>query len=233
MKKSGTYFAKFCRVNCRSLSASTVRQLKKLSWLKMSLKRRYSEPSKTLKSMARLCLFQQPFHGKILIHPVTQNFIKPLSVLMIIHRYPNGLALKFNINPSLLQTNASLKEMNDWLFGADMSGSINRQEEVSMIPPLLLDVNASHKVLDLCSAPGMMHQVVNWHEILLTNRVGSKTSQILGIMRNDASTVIETTKPATPQEEPIHILKSKYIKGMIVANDSNFKRCSVMSSMHE
>eukprot|EP00029_Vermamoeba_vermiformis_P003745 TRINITY_DN14278_c0_g1_i2.p1 TRINITY_DN14278_c0_g1~~TRINITY_DN14278_c0_g1_i2.p1 ORF type:complete len:265 (-),score=26.66 TRINITY_DN14278_c0_g1_i2:103-897(-) len=86
--------------------------------------------------------------------------------------YPNGLAYRFNINPSLLQTNAALKEMNDWLFGADMSGSINRQEEVSMIPPLLLDVNSSHKVLDLCSAPG------------------SKTSQILGIMLNDASTVI-------------------------------------------
>lgn len=46
----------------------------------------------------------------------------------MLHRYPNGLAYKFNINPSLLQTNAALKEMNDWLFGADMSGSINAKK---------------------------------------------------------------------------------------------------------
>jgi len=126
--------------------------------------------------------------------------------------------------------------MNDWLFGADMSGSINRQEEVSMIPPLLLDVNSSHKVLDLCSAPGTPFYYSSSNDLIF---VGSKTSQILGIMRNDASTVVELAtkkgnKSAMVQPtEPTNNVKSKYITGMIVANDSNFKRCAVMSSMHE
>ncbi len=34
------------------------------------------------------------------------------------------------------------------------SGNISRQETVSMIPPLVLDVQPHHKVLDMCAAPG-------------------------------------------------------------------------------
>ena len=33
-------------------------------------------------------------------------------------------------------------------------GNISRQETVSMIPPLVLDVQPHHKVLDMCAAPG-------------------------------------------------------------------------------
>ena len=35
-----------------------------------------------------------------------------------------------------------------------LSGNISRQETVSMIPPLVLDVKPHHKVLDMCAAPG-------------------------------------------------------------------------------
>ena len=37
---------------------------------------------------------------------------------------------------------------------ANEVGAITRQEAVSMIPPLLLDVKSSHRVLDMCAAPG-------------------------------------------------------------------------------
>ena len=33
-------------------------------------------------------------------------------------------------------------------------GSITRQEAVSMVPPLFLDVEPHHRVLDTCAAPG-------------------------------------------------------------------------------
>lgn len=48
------------------------------------------------------------------------------------------------------------------------TGSISRQEAVSMIPPLVLDVKPHHKVLDTCAAPG------------------SKTSQIIEALHADA-----------------------------------------------
>ena len=52
-------------------------------------------------------------------------------------------------------------------------GMITRQEAVSMIPPLLLDVEPNDKVLDMCAAPG------------------SKTSQLLELMHLKA-------KPSQP-----------------------------------
>lgn len=36
----------------------------------------------------------------------------------------------------------------------DLQGNLSRQEAVSMIPPLLLDVKPHHYVLDMCAAPG-------------------------------------------------------------------------------
>ena len=47
------------------------------------------------------------------------------------------------------------------------SGLITRQEIVSMLPPLLLDVKAHHCVFDMCAAPG------------------SKTAQILEMIMAD------------------------------------------------
>lgn len=55
-----------------------------------------------------------------------------------------------------------------WLVSAAENGDISRQEAVSMIPPLLLDIQHQHQVLDMCAAPG------------------SKTSQIIEYMHSDA-----------------------------------------------
>lgn len=39
-------------------------------------------------------------------------------------------------------------------FDAFSQGNITRQEAVSMLPPLFLDVEPHHVVLDMCAAPG-------------------------------------------------------------------------------
>lgn len=79
--------------------------------------------------------------------------------------YPHGLGWQW---PGLERRsikkdrkNASLK---DYLAQRERSGIISRQEVVSMLPPLFLDVKPHHNILDLCAAPG------------------SKTSQILELM---------------------------------------------------
>ncbi|XP_048464605.1 RNA cytosine C(5)-methyltransferase NSUN2 [Rhincodon typus] len=48
-----------------------------------------------------------------------------------------------------------------------IQGNISRQEAVSMIPPLLLDIKAHHKILDMCAAPG------------------SKTAQLIEMLHSD------------------------------------------------
>ena len=47
-----------------------------------------------------------------------------------------------------------LAEFKKWLVGAAEAGQVVRQEAVSMIPPVLLDVHDGHVVLDSCAAPG-------------------------------------------------------------------------------
>ena len=54
-----------------------------------------------------------------------------------------------------------LSELHVYLQQSFDSGLISRQELVSMLPPLYLNINSDDIVLDMCAAPG------------------SKTSQIL------------------------------------------------------
>eukprot|EP00756_Hemistasia_phaeocysticola_P048626 Hpha_TRINITY_DN23040_c0_g1::TRINITY_DN23040_c0_g1_i1::g.109456::m.109456/K15335/NSUN2; tRNA (cytosine34-C5)-methyltransferase len=44
--------------------------------------------------------------------------------------------------------------LHDFLVGATEAGKISRQELVSMVPPLFLNISAHHLVLDVCAAPG-------------------------------------------------------------------------------
>lgn len=47
-----------------------------------------------------------------------------------------------------------LSVFRTWLVRHYESGNVNRQEVVSMVPPLLLDVKPFHYILDMCAAPG-------------------------------------------------------------------------------
>ena len=40
------------------------------------------------------------------------------------------------------------------MIALTLSGHIGRQEAVSMLPPMFLDVNKNDLVLDMCAAPG-------------------------------------------------------------------------------
>ncbi len=86
------------------------------------------------------------------------------------HRYPNALAWHTSIPRKALKKNEDLKKFHTFLIsllfthketaliGTNISqgdqGNITRQEAVSMLPPLFLDVQPHHTVLDMCAAPG-------------------------------------------------------------------------------
>ncbi|KAA1065932.1 hypothetical protein PGT21_015942 [Puccinia graminis f. sp. tritici] len=62
--------------------------------------------------------------------------------------YPNGLAWEFRAPKQLI------RKFQNFLVYESEAGNLSRQEAVSMIPPLLLDVQSHHYVLDACAAPG-------------------------------------------------------------------------------
>jgi len=89
--------------------------------------------------------------------------------------YPNSNGWYAGVGKKDMRTVPELLSFRQWLVEQTDQGNINRQEAVSMIPPLLLDVKSDHMVLDMCAAPG------------------SKTAQLLEDLHEGTS----FTKPPT------------------------------------
>ncbi|XP_004365924.1 hypothetical protein CAOG_01053, partial [Capsaspora owczarzaki ATCC 30864] len=64
------------------------------------------------------------------------------------------LAWRLALSTRGLASSVQHEPLRHFLMNAATDGAIVRQEEVSMIPPLLLQVESHHAVLDMCAAPG-------------------------------------------------------------------------------
>lgn len=82
--------------------------------------------------------------------------------------YPDRLGWQLDVPKLVIRKNAQFAETQRFLVLETTVGNISRQEAVSMIPPLLLDVQPHHAVLDMCAAPG------------------SKTAQLVEALHQDA-----------------------------------------------
>ncbi|KZT61661.1 S-adenosyl-L-methionine-dependent methyltransferase [Calocera cornea HHB12733] len=68
--------------------------------------------------------------------------------------YPQGLVWQLNLAKRVLRKSEEFRRFQLFLVYETDAGNISRQELVSMIPPLLLDVQPHHYVMDMCAAPG-------------------------------------------------------------------------------
>jgi 16S rRNA C967 or C1407 C5-methylase (RsmB/RsmF family) len=82
--------------------------------------------------------------------------------------YPKNLGWQFDVPKVILRKRPEFKTLHLFTTLQHDCGAITRQEAVSMLPPLFLDVRAHHRVLDICAAPG------------------SKTTQIVDALHADA-----------------------------------------------
>ena len=98
-------------------------------------------------------------------------------------------AYQLSYGKSDLRKNAKLKSFHEWLQLVSDEGSITRQEAVSMIPPLLLDVKPHHVVLDMCAAPGsktgQLIEMLHLGELAQKGSSGSATGLVIA---NDSDT---------------------------------------------
>ena len=68
--------------------------------------------------------------------------------------YPDQLAWQLNVTRKEIRRQEVYFRLHNFLVAETESGSISRQETVSMLPPLVLGVKPHHAVLDMCAAPG-------------------------------------------------------------------------------
>ncbi len=99
-------------------------------------------------------------------------FVPSIGADVSLHRLPwyepAGLGWHLESGKKALRSEPQFASFHKWLVGATENGDISRQEAVSMIPPLFMDVRTDHLVLDMCAAPG------------------SKTAQLVEAMHGDA-----------------------------------------------
>lgn len=68
--------------------------------------------------------------------------------------YPDNLGWQIDVGKLVIKKQKDFAKTQRFLVLETEVGNISRQEAVSMIPPLLLDVKPHHYVLDMCAAPG-------------------------------------------------------------------------------
>ncbi|WFD29616.1 multisite-specific tRNA:(cytosine-C(5))-methyltransferase [Malassezia sp. CBS 17886] len=104
--------------------------------------------------------------------------------------YPEGLGWHLDVRKNVLRKSPEFKRFQQFLVHETDVGAISRQEAVSMLPPLFLDVQPEHLVLDMCAAPGSKTaQLIEAIHSPLTSEPDAFIPMPLGaVVANDADT---------------------------------------------
>lgn len=115
---------------------------------------------------------------------------------------PEGYAFQCDVSRGALKRETALKKWKQVISALNEGGYITRQEAVSMLPPVLLQVEPGQRVLDMCAAPG------------------SKSSQILEMLCSKTLSEING-------DEGKNSLTKK-TDGVLVANDVSVSRLDIL-----
>ncbi|RMD41516.1 hypothetical protein DV735_g3593, partial [Chaetothyriales sp. CBS 134920] len=128
--------------------------------------------------------------------------------------YPDQLAWFMTTPKQIIRRFAPFKSFQTFLVAETDVGNITRQEIVSMIPPLCMDVKPWHTVLDLCAAPG------------------SKSAQLIEMLHaGEEDRARETALSiANGQDRPsgAEFSDDGRSTGLLIANDVDYKRAHML-----
>ncbi|KAL4806568.1 S-adenosyl-L-methionine-dependent methyltransferase [Aspergillus unguis] len=131
--------------------------------------------------------------------------------------YPDRLAWSMTTPKQVVRRFAPFASFQKFLVAETDVGNISRQEVVSMIPPLLMDLRPGMTVLDMCAAPG------------------SKSAQLMEMVHageEDAmQEVAKQVKEGTIGPEPAGpegLNDDGRTTGLLIANDSDHKRAHML-----
>ncbi|KAH0541455.1 hypothetical protein FGG08_004064 [Glutinoglossum americanum] len=144
--------------------------------------------------------------------------------------YPDELAYSMTTPKNVVRRFPPFASFQKFLVSETSVGNISRQEIVSMIPPLLMDIRPGMTVLDLCAAPG------------------SKTAQLIEMVhRGEEARVRKSLRSAFCQEgrelspdgfeiemeiEDIEAVgdwsDNGRSTGLVIANDADYKRAYML-----
>lgn len=139
--------------------------------------------------------------------------------------YPDQLAWSMTTPKNVIRRFPPFASFQKFLVAETDVGNISRQEVVSMIPPLLMDIRPGMTVLDMCAAPGskscqLMEMVHAGEEERMrqvarnrANSANGEGADASGVAAESANGAVEDDGRST---------------GLLVANDSDYKRAHML-----
>ncbi|KAK6355501.1 hypothetical protein TWF696_004598 [Orbilia brochopaga] len=135
--------------------------------------------------------------------------------------YPDQLAWQLTVGKQVIRRSPPFKQLQAFLVSETSSGNISRQEAVSMIPPLLMDVESHHTVLDMCAAPGSKTaQLIEAVHSGEEDRVAEASKRLNGASTSENGTAVETGEASEG------LLGRS--TGIVIANDADYKRSHLL-----
>jgi multisite-specific tRNA:(cytosine-C5)-methyltransferase len=147
--------------------------------------------------------------------------------------YPEKLAWSLTTPKNIVRRFAPFAKFQKFLVSETTVGNISRQEVVSMIPPLLIDVRPGMTVLDMCAAPGsksaQLIEMVHRGEETRTRKIAHDIEQ-------------EQNREPSPDGLEVKLEQSEVEKegeqgdwsddgrstGLLIANDNNYQRAQML-----
>ena len=116
-----------------------------------------------------------------------------------------------------------------YLVSETSVGNISRQEAVSMIPPLLMDVQPGMTVLDLCAAPGskaaqLIEMVHGGEEARVQQVVSGLAKQENTGTQSDGGDQVPVQEEASTSD----LADDGRTTGLLIANDADYKRAHML-----
>lgn len=144
--------------------------------------------------------------------------------------FPDQLAWQMTTPKSVVRRFPPFASFQKFLVSETSVGNISRQEVVSMIPPLLMDVRPGMIVLDLCAAPGskaaQLIEMVHGGEEARTRKIVSKMMIDQG---REASPDGQLTEEQMEEEEQCGDWSDDgRTTGLLIANDADYRRAHML-----
>lgn len=139
--------------------------------------------------------------------------------------YPDNLAWWMTTPKNVIRRYPPFAKFQKFLVSETSVGNISRQEVVSMIPPLLLDVKPGHAVLDLCAAPGS--KAAQLLEMLHQGEEG-RILKALQIHANEDGREVPAYPGLDTVDMEVDPKDDGRATGLLVANDMDYKRSHLL-----
>ncbi|KAM3065341.1 tRNA (cytosine-5-)-methyltransferase ncl1 [Clarireedia jacksonii] len=146
--------------------------------------------------------------------------------------YPDELAWWMTTPKNVVRRFPPFAKFQKYLVSETSVGNISRQEVVSMIPPLVMDLRPGMTVLDMCAAPGskaaqlleMVHhgEEARVHAVLRQSLNGNKHKDGDVKMRD---VTVKDDEEADLSADPSDDGRAT---GLLIANDSDYKRSHML-----